>query len=230
MTKYPEWDIPSIKDDVGITDNASDEWLTRRLNGLWDNIRKYTARYLSPQATFVDDWSMMSERHANVYPPQRTYTMASNSMYLSEYPVVSITECIVNGTDVASEVNFDPNNGQMVNATPESFLGAKIKYVAGYEKVPTDLYEVIVAIITRMYALRVQNLAGGGGAELVNVQDVGVVKFGAQSFGGFDSSVEGVTDPILGPYANVLDGYKDWRNKLGLNGLPRKYLIEAVAP
>jgi len=237
MEPYPVWDLEILKDDLGIPagDTSQDAWLTRRMNETLDAIRDYTARFLTPITTFIDDWTNVDDvRLAQAYPPGR----AGNSIYLSQFPVVSIEACETNGTIDPASVLFDPRTGQLkgtgIGYTPLSFQNSKVTYRAGYDKLPSPIYSVMLGIMTNLYsARRSMQTTGGlsiGGIDSVSLADVGQLKFSSPSYG-FDSNMSGYEgmDPILGPYTKVLDGYKDWRNKLGLAGFPQHSILAVPA-
>jgi len=232
VTQYPTFDLDTIKDDLGIpvSDTTLDAWLTRRCEAIWSAFRKYTGQWLSPKATFIDDWrNARDARYAVSYPPGDP----RNSVYLTQLPVVAITKCeLPNGFELdVTRVIYDPRTGELKNGdiSAVSLIDAMVTYEAGNDAIPSDLYDAMIGILTQMYGARqqVQSGIGGMGIDTINVQDVGLIKVRSSSFG-FDDKVNSTAtmDPLLGPYTATLEGYKDWRNKLGLAGLPIHSVVE----
>lgn len=235
MAMYPTWDLPILKDDLGIPadDATQDAWLTRRMNGIMDAIREYTGLWIAPVATFIDDWTdVKQDRLADYYPEKYG---SKNSVLLYEYPVVSIEEALINGASIdKASVRFDARTGELKGTQIGghlSYQNAKITYKAGSDTVPAAIYDVMLGIMTTLYGARRAQIATGGAGSMgpidsVTIADVGQLKMASPSYG-FDSSMSGYSgmDPILGPYTKTLDGYKDWRNKLGLAGRPQHSMV-----
>jgi hypothetical protein len=227
--------LDDIKDDLGIAidDTTNDAWLGRRIDGIWARIEAYTGRVLaSPPASFVDDWGKIVEN--GVYrnqPPPLAY-WSRGSVYLRVFPVVDITAVELNGATIdQAKVVFDDQAGKLVavDGTPyPTDLGplllsgrAKVTYDAGFVDVPADLYEVVLGALTPQWAARQSQQAGTGagpGVTRISVQDVGEVDYANPNYF-VDASTkrgsQGGVDPLLGPYAMVLDSYVDWRSMLG---------------
>jgi len=232
MPTYPTWDIEAIKDDIGMTVPADEPWLNRRLEGLWASIRKYTARYLCPVGTFVDDWTNThEERLAFSHPP----ISVGNSIFLTQFPVLSILKCEIVTTSTMTEIDpatilFDPRTGQLkgtqIGGTPMSMLNSKITYQAGLSDVPLDIYEAMIGILSKLYASRQQagGMVNGMQTNYARIDDVGIMKFIDPDYG-FDAKIASL-DPIMGPYIAILDGYKDWRNKIGIAGASQFSIVD----
>src|ERR1700760_1554593 len=92
-------DLYTIKDDLGIPagDTSQDEWLQRRIDGVWARMESYTYRKLcAPPAGFVDDWGELIDQHyAANQPPVISYSRRG-TVFLRYFPVASIDAIVVN--------------------------------------------------------------------------------------------------------------------------------------
>jgi hypothetical protein len=235
--------LDNIKDDLGITDTASDAWLQRRLDGIWSRIEHYTSRVLaSPPAAFIDDWSRMVINDPQQPLPPPLYFAPRATVFLRYFPVASIEAVELDGqTGVPGDVRFDPRTGKLFNLDGSSFAQdlssrlfmaqTRITYKAGWDEVPGDLYEIVLGAMQTLWEGR-GGSAGGGGltgtVSEISVIDVGSVQMSAgNAFVNATMKGVGTTDPLLGPYLNMLDLYVDHRSLIGHALLP---VTEPVPP
>jgi hypothetical protein len=232
LADAPVFDLDTIKDDLGIplTDTSQDEWLQRRIDGIWARFEAYTLRSLAvPPATFVDDWSTVVELSRHWLLPPSFEFRPTASTFLRQFPVKAVTAFEIDGGAAdASRVRFNPKTGQLLaldNQAWSSDLGprlagsrAKITYTAGFDAVPADLYGALVGILQMLWTQRATVAAGlPAGVKGVNAVDVGQVEFYDASKlleAQITSGSEG-GDPLLGPFAAYLSPYVDWRSTLG---------------
>jgi hypothetical protein len=224
-------DLQVVKDDLGITDDTSDAWLQRRVNGLWARFQRYTARPLMLSSGWADDWGELVQNHpANTEPPI-IRAAPSASVFLRVFPVQSISKFTVNGADQdASRVLFDGESGKLLGldgrACDIAYLlpsaRVRIEYKAGFESLPADLYEAVVGALLVQWNQRQASASGLGPAGLtasrISAMDVGDVELTAASNFFVDQATRrGGTDldPLLGAFADLLDPYIDWRSMLG---------------
>jgi hypothetical protein len=229
-------DLAILKDDLGIdpADTSNDAWLQRRVNGVWQRMETYTARSLSsPPSGFVDDWGelVMNDR-VQQQPPLWNNMRPRASVFLRQFPVLSINGVELNGTPI------DPGFAIVDNKTGKLFgldgsslyardLGvllpsarAKVTYLAGWAELPSDLYEVLLQAMEVQWNSRLaqESGLGGGNVNEVQVQDVGSFKMSStNAFTTAANKGTGAIDPMLGPYTAILDNYVDWRASLGLS-------------
>jgi len=232
-------DIDIIKDDIGMPagDTSDDAWLQRRIEAVIAAFRKYTHRWLYPLAEFTDDWRLIPfEQVALRFPPGRAGTFDGVSNFLKEIPVKEILECKLNNNDTIppDTIQFNPRTGELTGTMPpgqwSSFPISKmlpmIKYSAGYETLPPDLYDCMIGILTSLWSMRSLQKSGldigGQIPSNITVDDVGSVKLGGMSFAGspFATMGKDPMDPLLGPFTSTLDGYKDYRAIIAGFGIP----------
>lgn len=230
--------LDNIKADLGITDNASDAWLQRRIDGVWARMEVFTSRKLcAPPQTFVDDWGQISGT-AVVYPlPPILMTPPRGSVFLRCFPVTSIDAVELDGQALDAEhvaaVSYDQRTGKLFTIRGDSVISedlsqtlrgsrARVTYKAGWATVPADLYEIVLGAIQPLWAAKKGGAVPGvaGSVTGINVMDVGSVELAEASL--FVSSAArssgGAADPLLGPYANMLGLYIDHRVRIGNEG------------
>lgn len=209
-------DIEVLKDDLGITDTASDAWLTRRVEAIWSRIESYTARTLrAPPATFRDEWSGFPW-----WTPGSLWPLVNPSnVFLRQYPVTEILT-IDAGDDEVDIAGFslDKRTGQVIalNGVPWPTTGiVSIAYKAGWEDLPAELYDVVLSLMRPLWAERSAATSGTlAGVNSISINDVGSVDL-TTSTAYSDVAAKSGGDPMLGPYAYVLDSYIDWRARMG---------------
>lgn len=234
--------LADIKSDLGITDSASDEWLGRRIAGIWSRMEHYTSRALcSPPQTFIDDWGLISFNGTQLPSPPATWVPPRASVFLRYFPVVSIEAIEHDGAaGDPTKVRWDGRTGKLFNFDqvwaedlgPFLFNSrTRVTYKAGWAELPGDLYEIVLGSMQALWSGR-GGSSGSGGVQgtinTINVVDVGSVELG-QGNAFVESTLKGVrvSDPLLGPYTSLLDLYVDERNLLGWQGQPS---TTAVAP
>jgi hypothetical protein len=218
-------DLDALKDDLGITGSTHDAWLARRVAGALALMSDYTHRYIGPLATFTDTWRPENyEVHNRPYWPQDRGMVFT----LRNFPVDSITSAQDDGiTQVAGDVIFDRKTGQLIGygnvASPNRFNMPTIEYVAGWATLPANLYEALVGIIAPQWEKRANASAGLSGVGSVSIQDVGDIDFSDTVSGtSFErAAMNGVVNPLLGPYVSVLDSYVDLRGSFNNVLFPR---------
>ena len=241
--------LDEIKSDLGVAtgDTTSDEWLNRRIAGIWARMEAYTSRALcAPPQKFVDDWGNIVTTHRYYMEPPMLHYAPRGSVFLRCFPVVSIDDVTMHGNaGDANVVRFDQRTGKLFTLIENSWVHdlsqtlrqsqARITYTAGWADIPADLYEVVLGAIQPLWATK---KAGGAGAGLmgaisdITVADVGQVKLSEANL--FVSSAAkaggGTADPLLGPYVNMLDLYIDHRVRIGNEGQPTTEPVAAPAP
>jgi hypothetical protein len=225
-------DLDVLKDDLGIPadDTTHDAWLQRRVDGLWSQFEIYTSRPLrAPPTGWVDDWGQTITNAQPHIEPAYLQPQPSASVYLGVFPVAAITKVTLNGADVdVSKVVFEASSGKLLSLVGPppldlrtQLLGgqARVEYSAGFDTLPSALYEALLGALQPMWAMRKavdSGLAVGGLLPArINVLDVGDVDFapGGPSFA--SSAAKGGGDPLLGPYTAVLEPFVDYRSMLG---------------
>lgn len=230
--------LDEIKEDLGITDTLNDAWLIRRIDGIWSRMEVYTSRKLCvPPSKFVDDWGNITTTN-RVYgqPPPLVYPPRA-SVFLRYIPVPTIEAVEIDGALLAPAdmaVRWDKANGKVMalrtSDADAQDLGrdlragnVRITYTAGWDEIPSDLYEVVLGAITPLWNTKKNALAGAsggaGGITGITVADVGSIDL-AENNAFVTSAAQGSTDPLLGPYAAMLNDYIDHRAGLGWEGMP----------
>jgi hypothetical protein len=218
-TALPSVDLDTIKDDVGmpLTGTENDAWLDRRVTGILARFEKYTSRHLGPPVEFKDAWSpARPEQLVRAYWPNNPCPV----LYLRNFPVLSLVSVTSGGetVDPASAL-YEASSGQLIGygepTAPNRFVSPVIEYVAGYTVFPSDLYEALVGVVSALWLTRANQQAGlsigGMTPSKVNIADVG--DMGLTPLAGFKDSA--ASDPYIGPYTYLLDGYTDLRAGLG---------------
>src|SRR5262245_27836206 len=243
-TTHAPIDLDTIKDDLGIPqgDTSQDEWLQRRIDGVWARMEAYTSRKLcAPPASFVDDWGELIDQHYSWNQPPVIAYPRRGSVYLRSFPVASVDAVVVNDqANETSDVRWDKASGKLLSLQASGLaedLGlvlvsgrARITYKAGWDELPTDLYECLLGCMQTLWAGRQSQSAGmsGGTVNRISVIDVGDVELGpVNPFVEAASRGPGAADPLLGPYANVLDIYVDHRSGMGLEIFPTTSALNA---
>ncbi|HKV17357.1 MAG TPA: phage head-tail connector protein [Reyranella sp.] len=228
--------LDDIKADLGITGNTDDAWLQRRINAVWARMEVYTSRKLcAPPAKFVDDWGQIASQGVVHVLPPILMQPARGSVFLRCFPVVSIEAVELHeGATAADDVTFDARTGKLFSVRGSIYAEdlsvalraarAKITYTAGWATVPADLYEIVLGALQPLWAAK---KAGGvpgvsGALTGISVQDVGSIELAEGNL--FVSTAAkaggGSGDPLLGPYANMLELYIDHRVRIGNAGQP----------
>jgi hypothetical protein len=226
-------DLDIIKDDLGIPqgDTSEDEWLQRRIDGVWARMEAYTCRKLcAPPSAFIDDWGELIDQHYSWNQPPMISYPRRGSVFLRHFPVASIDAIVVNDlAHAVTDVRWDKASGKLLSLQVSGIaedLGqllvsgrARITYKAGWDELPADLYECLLGCMQTLWAQRQSQSAGmsGGTVNRISVIDVGDVELSpVNPFVQAASRGPGAADPLLGPYANVLDVYVDHRSGMGL--------------
>jgi hypothetical protein len=230
-------DLDTIKDDLGISqgDTSQDEWLQRRIDGVWARMEAYTCRKLcSPPLGFVDDWGELIDQHYSWNQPPVISYPRRGSVFLRYFPVASIDAILVNDqVHATTDVRWDKATGKLLSLQASGIaedLGqvlasgrARITYKAGWDELPADLYECLLGCMQTLWAQRQIQSAGmsGGTVNRISVIDVGDVELSpVNPFVQAASRGPGAADPLLGPYASVLDVFVDHRSGMGLEIFP----------
>lgn len=213
-------DLAALKDDLGITGSADDAWLNRRIAGTLSAMANYTHRYIGPVATFEDDFTRLVDQGRYFVWPSfpSTYRITP---YLAQRPITEIVSATNDGASIdVDDILFDPITGELysLSGAPASNISRDlaghwvIRYKAGWDVLPADLYEALKEIIGNGYQIRKANAGGGlsiGGLAIqaIQVPDVGSVQLGGASSAFVGAATKGAIDPILGPFVRTLDPY-----------------------
>lgn len=232
MGTFPDFiDFDAVKDDLNITGSANDAWLRRRIAGALARMSRYTHRYIGQYATFLDAWNPANpdSDQMSFWPSRRDSVFA-----LRQFPVVGIISAFDSGQEIdETSVVFDTANGTLIGygepTAPNKFCLPVITYTAGWLTLPDDLYEVLIGVLTPQWNQRANAAAGLTGVGSVNIQDVGTLDMSTALSGtAFErASMTGVTDPLLGPWASVLDSYTDRRQAFGNAMMPRTSILDS---
>jgi hypothetical protein len=134
--------LETVKQELGITDNNSDEILARVISEQSEVASSYCRRPLA-QATIIDSFRMWPNTYQPLMPSRR--------------PVVSITEIIEDGTTLLeTDYEYDEETGFLwkLNSVDERICWAGGKtvatYVGGYElltTLPRDIERAVLILI-----------------------------------------------------------------------------------
>jgi hypothetical protein len=247
-------DLAYLKDDLGISGTTDDQWLQRRIDSIWARFEAYCFRPLQPPMVYEDDWGQIATnlnpwwRQPATLPPSQLYLpmvarpLGYATVFLRNFPVTSLVQATLNSADYdVSKILYDSTNGKLIavqgpgTATDLSnYLlssRAKIRYVAGFNPIPADIYEALLGIMQVQWqwrqALKSGMAVGGFLPTRINTLDVGGVELNlAPNFIAAEASKAGkVADPLLGIYSTVLDPYVDYRNVTGGMAYPTTTLI-----
>jgi hypothetical protein len=222
--------LDQIKDDLGIplADTTHDAWLQRRIDGIWSRFQSYTGRPLQLASAGADDWGTLVQNAPAATEPPLLRAWPSGSVFLRVFPVQSITKLTTGGTvQDATRVLFSKEDGKLVglDGQPCDLRAAllsgrsRVEYMAGFEALPGDLYEALLGALQVQWSSRQSQTAGlgAGGLRRISAIDVGDVELGGNSafVEGAMKGAGAVSDPLLGPFANLLDPYVDWRSLIG---------------
>lgn len=233
-----QFDLEVIKDDLGITGSENDDWLIRRIGGVWARFETYTSRYLAvPPATFMDDWGALSSIMATASQPPAIDFPPVGSPFLRATPVRSIIGVVRNGTpandpttvvyESGSGKLFSLGDGQLAHDVSRELRAGSVRitYTAGWDTIPADLYEALLGCLSVLWAQRTGQSAGipgGGSISSIDVTDLGAMTFGGSTFveAALKRGGGGVADPLLGPWTTNLDYYYDARVNMGSPLIP----------
>jgi len=223
--------VEALRQEIGVSDDTQDEWLLARAESALAAMRRYCRRWLWPASQFRD---------AFIYDfAQQCNRCIGRAATLAEIPVVEILSVVADGTPLPADEFEALTTGRLFRKLDTAGLmpviaGAQllVDYVAGYEDLPADLYEVIAGVVKKAWG---STEAGAGDAlgnvEKLTVFDVGSVELsGAGAF--YESSVKApAAGPILGPWGAQLDSYRDLSRGAGLPaGRDSRYVGAAPTP
>jgi len=235
---FPTLDLDDVKDDVGMpaTGTENDAWLDRRISGILARFQRYTNRYLGPVIAFQDAWQPTRPgANAPAYWP----SYYGGAFYLRNYPVVTIDEASEGGATIdPATIIFETSSGLLVGYGAGSrFVIPVIKYSAGFQDMPADLYEAMIGILRTLWASRSMDKSGlsvGGmtpsSLTIADVGDVALTQGGGQGFDAALTAGGDYVDPYLGPYTYLLDSYTDLRAQMGSALMPVTTVVPVVVP
>jgi hypothetical protein len=229
-------DLDTIKDDLGIPadDTTNDAWLQRRIAGIWSRFQIYTGRPLQLVGPWIDDWSEIAPSHFHMNQPPILNERRRASTFLRVFPVKSIDAILFNLNDGDPDaVVVDNDSGRVLSLGTTSQAmdcaallltsQAVITYQAGFDEVPSDLYEALLGCLAPTWATRQAQQMGLGMGNITRIAttDVGEVDFseGLAGFAG-DAAKKAAGDPLIGPWSVLLDPYVDWRAFIGGDSYP----------
>jgi hypothetical protein len=223
-------DLDDLKDDLGIADDYSDAWLTRRVEAIWSRIETYTQRTLRvPPATFRDTWTWPT---LTVYRPP-VWTLPIPPVFLRQFPVTEIVSYETGGVEGDLDlVQVEMATGKILtlDGNPLGWPpdGTAIAYKAGWDVLPAELYEIVLSIMTPLWTSRKAQTAGTlTGVTSINIADTGSIDLAGVSSTDFvGAALKGDIDPMLGPYTATLDPYVDWRSTLGSSNTASSVLVD----
>ena len=231
-------DLDIIKDDLGIdpADTSHDEWLQRRVDGLWSRFQTYTGRMLVAESAFVDDWGELVVNGVPQLQPPALVVAPRGSVFLRVFPVASITKLTVNGADMdASKATVDRASGKLLSldGPPVSDLAAlliagtaRIEYLGGFDEVPAVLYEALIGALGIQWSARQATqdgmAVGGFLPRRISTIDVGDVELSMAPNALVEATMKsgGTADPLLGPYTTLLDEFVDYRSIISATAQP----------
>jgi hypothetical protein len=224
-------DLATIKDDLGIPadDTSNDAWLQRRIDGIWSRFQAYTGRPLQLASTWADDWGLLITNHPAYTQPPLWRAMPSATVFLRMFPVQAVSKLVLSGQEHdPARLLIELGSGKLIGL--EGYASdlrtalvtgqALVEYEAGFDELPPDLYEALLGALTAQWTAR-QAAAGGvapGGLmpTRINATDVGEIELSsASNFFVDQAGRRDASDPLLGPYAMILDPYVDWRSITG---------------
>jgi len=226
--------LDEIKQDLDVTGSTDDAWFQRRIDAIWRRMEVYTERALCvPPKAFIDDWGLIAQTGVIAMPPLIA-AVPRASVFLRYFPVVSVDAVYLNDTSVTpANVSFDRNNGKLLSVQNAIYAEdmsralltskARITYKAGWADVPADLYEIVLGALQPLWAAKKGGGVPGvsGNVTGINVMDVGSVELSDANLFVASAAKSGKAgDPLLGPYASMLDHYIDYRSRIGWAGQP----------
>ena len=245
---------------IAPTDTSNDAWLQRRVNGLWARIETYCNRKLTLGTTFADDWGEIAQNQPNPEQPPRIMSVPRGTVFMRQFPVQAVTKVSSRqGGSLADSdptaVIFDGDSGKLISldGVLDPGTGAwvsvdaygawrndlgprlvrnmvRIEYTAGFDVLPSDLYEALIGALTIQWNVRsaTQQGLGVGGFMPTRVLafDVGRVDLNLTANVLVDAASKGTKDPLLGPFAELLEPYVDYRSMIGGAAYP----ITTVVP
>jgi hypothetical protein len=223
--------LAALRVEIGLApdDTTQDAWLSARAGAVLAAMRNYTRRWLWPASQFRDAFQNMAARGYPPMPPPNYYSYSqADVVVLAEIPVQEILSVMDGATPQdASEYEWlttgrlFKNDGTNIAPVVVQSQQLLVDYVAGYQDLPADLYEVIAGTVKKAWAATDAGAAsealGGGNISKLTVFDVGSVELASP--GGFyeaDVKDAGAGGPILGPWAAQLDYYRDYGRGIGL--------------
>jgi hypothetical protein len=150
-------------------------------------------------------------------------------VFLRVFPVQAVSKLVLSGQEHdPARLLIEPASGKLIGLdgyasdlrTALVTGQALVEYEAGFDELPPDLYEALLGALTAQWTARQAALGGVAPGGLmptrINATDVGEIELSsASNFFVDQAGRRGASDPLLGPYAMILDPYVDWRSIIG---------------
>jgi hypothetical protein len=147
--------IDAVKDELNEKTSANNDVLKRYISSASAAASQYCNRVFAAEA--------VSDQFLPVQDPSFViFSGRAMPLQLSRWPIVSVTSVMENGTalNAATDYMVDPIVGSItrlgVNGNPISwsYCAVTVSYVGGYIKIPLDVDDAIVRMVTRRFVAR----------------------------------------------------------------------------
>src|SRR5262245_42867900 len=120
-----------LKQDLGITVDTEDDWIKRRVAGIWSRIEHYTNRRLCvPPAQFVDDWTRIAGVDVYYNSPPLIAFLPRATTFLRYFPVVSVDKIVQGGSELdVAGARFDPRTGRLLSLSAPSMVAGDLSRI-----------------------------------------------------------------------------------------------------
>jgi hypothetical protein len=151
-SSYDLTTLDVIKDELGITDNASNAKLQRYLTSASSAIAQFCNRVF-PAETLQEQFWATRDR----WP--RLIRGGIPNIQLSRWPVVSVTSVTENGVAMVEATDFktDKVNGQLIRIDADGFprpwpaFPIVVVYVGGYSTIPADVVDAAIRMVRQRW-------------------------------------------------------------------------------
>jgi len=129
--------LTKVKQHLGIEHNDDDALLQNLIDAVSAWIETWCGRKFKSQV-------ITGEKHSGD---------GGEYLWLKNYPVTELTKVEVDGTDVTSDIEYDPDTGELYYSAgfTEGYRNVSVDYTAGYANIPTDLEYACVLIVASIY-------------------------------------------------------------------------------
>lgn len=169
---YDLTDLATVKDEIGLTDTATDTFLSRAIRqasrvaanycnrpfvaeGLRDEFR-IAIDYVSPPCSYA---------YAGLYD---AYGTESAALQLSRFPIINVASVVqVTGPDDTqsltqdSDFKVDADTGWLLRQDcasailmPWEWISVTVEYTAGFSEIPDDVVEAVLRLVTMKFKQR----------------------------------------------------------------------------
>lgn len=203
--------LQQVKDNLGITVNTYDQFLTDQINLISEAMELYCGRKFK-KANYTQTF----------YRDEFNKDLV-NEIYLHHYPVNSITSIVDANGDAITDYRLVPATG-LIRSRERFFANydffrsiegeMTVQYNAGYANLPYTLQSVIYSLVGERYNKKVAGVDLNFGTDVQRISIPGTISIDYDyTLQNNDSTT--ALGSILGSQINILDQFKSERKVIG---------------